>query len=377
VLGLFFGSFSVIYGSFGVVGDLFPGFLSWGYTFGLLAVAAMLGALVAYDRARGRPRLAWAPALLGALAGSLHPWQGELLIVIVVCSELVAWRAGRVLPRRWLLPATTIVAAAIPLLYYAILGRTDISWGLAREASKHSFSFWTVALALAPLAVPAVLAYRRKPRSFLETATRVWPLAALGVYLVSATGVSATPLHAFEGATIPLAVLAVQGVRNVRLPAALRSRRKVLGVVAVALATLPATVYELVAATTLVAPTAGNANFITRDEHHALQYLARNKERGGVIARFYLGAVIPAETGRRTYVGHCLWSEPDCSPRAQLAQQLIEGSLSPTVARSVLVQSGARFVLSDCQTQADLRKALGPMVTSVRRFGCASVYEVA
>src|SRR5436305_6982958 len=93
VLGLFFGSFSVIYGSFGVVGDLLPGFLSWGYTFGLLAVAALLGALVAYDRARGRPRLAWAPALLGALAGSLHPWQGELLIVIVVCSELVAWRA--------------------------------------------------------------------------------------------------------------------------------------------------------------------------------------------------------------------------------------------------------------------------------------------
>ena len=43
---------------------------------------------------------------------------------------------------------------------------------------------------------------------------------------------------------------------------------------------------------------------------------ARNKERGGVIARFYLGAVIPAETGRRTYVGHCLWSEPDCSRAA-------------------------------------------------------------
>src|SRR5438270_4013027 len=50
VLALFFGSFTVVYGSFGVVGDLFMGFLSWGYTFGLLAVAAMVAAMLAYDR---------------------------------------------------------------------------------------------------------------------------------------------------------------------------------------------------------------------------------------------------------------------------------------------------------------------------------------
>ena len=43
--GLFFGCFTVIFGQFGVLGDLFPGFLSWGYTFGLLALAAMVGAL--------------------------------------------------------------------------------------------------------------------------------------------------------------------------------------------------------------------------------------------------------------------------------------------------------------------------------------------
>src|SRR5437764_4972274 len=38
VLALFFGSFTIVEGSFGVVGDLFAGFLSWGYTFGLLAL---------------------------------------------------------------------------------------------------------------------------------------------------------------------------------------------------------------------------------------------------------------------------------------------------------------------------------------------------
>jgi hypothetical protein len=271
----------------------------------------------------------------------------------------------------------TVVATGVPLLYYAILGRADLSWGLAREASKHSFSMWTIVLALAPLALPAALAYRKRATSFLAVATRVWPIAAVAVYTVSATGVSATPLHAFEGVTIPLAVLAVQGVQGLRLPRSLSARRRLLGVVAVALATVPATAYELIAATTLVAPSAGNANFITGDERHALRYLAHNRQSGGVIARFYLGAIVPAETGRRTYVGHCLWSEPDCSPHAELAQQLIEGSLSPSVARSVVQQSGARFVLSDCGTQADLSSALGPALRSVHRFGCASVYEVA
>ncbi len=41
--------------------------------------------------------------------------------------------------------------------------------------------------------------------------TRVWPAAALAIYILSASGLSATPLHAFDGITIPLAVLAVRG----------------------------------------------------------------------------------------------------------------------------------------------------------------------
>ena len=45
-LGLFFGSFTVIYGSPGVLGDLFPPFLSWGYTLGLLVTFLGIGLLV-------------------------------------------------------------------------------------------------------------------------------------------------------------------------------------------------------------------------------------------------------------------------------------------------------------------------------------------
>src|SRR5947209_3535539 len=64
VLALFFGSFTIVEGSFGVVGDLFAGFLSWGYTFGLLALGLMVLALLCYEGARrqGLRRLAWGAA---------------------------------------------------------------------------------------------------------------------------------------------------------------------------------------------------------------------------------------------------------------------------------------------------------------------------
>ena len=89
VLALFFGSFTLVYGNWSVLGDLFPGFLSWGYTFGLMALAAMVWALVAYEDARVRRRRLWLPGMLGALASLLHPWNGELLIALVVAAELV------------------------------------------------------------------------------------------------------------------------------------------------------------------------------------------------------------------------------------------------------------------------------------------------
>ncbi len=373
-LGLFFGSFSIVYGQLGVVGDLFPGFLSWGYPFGLLALAAMLFALLAYDRASGAHRLSWTPALLGALASSLHPWQGELLILTIVGVELGRWRDRVGARPRRLLAAVTVIATAVPLVYYVALGKADISWDLARLASKHSFSFFSIVLAMAPLAVVAGLGYRGRSHSFIDLATRIWPLAALVVYLLSATGLSATPLHAFEGITVPLAVLAVRGVQRVgwrRVP-----RRRLIGALVVAAATIPTTAYELSIANQFIAPTPGNANFITTGERQALAYLNHDKATGGVLTRFYLGAVVPARTGRRTFVGNCLWSEPLCISRAQTVQALFDGTLSSPAARQFVRQTGARFVLTDCQTNTDLTRTLGRLITSVERFGCADVYEL-
>ena len=144
----------------------------------------------------------------------------------------------------------------------------------------------------------------------------------------------------------------------------------------VALFTIPTTYEELKIAQELAAPTTDNANFIKSDERDAIDYLAHLKEPGSVMTRSYLGAAVPGRTGRRTYVGDCLWSEPNCLGLTYNAQWLFQGQATPAAAQSFVLSSGVRFVLADCQTTADLRKLLGPIIRSAHGFGCAAVYEV-
>jgi hypothetical protein len=378
VLALFFGSYTLVYGQVSVLGDLFPGFLTWGYVFGVLALAAMVWALVTYADVRSTDRRLWLPGLLGCLASLLHPWNGELLIGLVLAAEAVML-AGRRYGRAQLkLTAATIVGTGAPLLYYAILGKTDTSWKLAQIASKHGFSFWSIALAVVPLLLPAIIAYRRPPRTFLDAVIRTWPLAAFGIFLLSGTSLGATPLHAFQGITIPLSVLAVEGLQMIGWR---RLWRPVLiGAVAVGAFTIPATISELSFARSVAAPTPDNANFITKDERAALDYLEDSKENGSVLTRSYLGDMVPGKTGRRTYIGDCLWSEPQCLSLSYNAQWLFDGAPSgdptPQGAQMFVLSSRVRFVLADCETTTDIPKLLGPIIRSTHVFGCAAVYEV-
>jgi hypothetical protein len=135
-------------------------------------------------------------------------------------------------------------------------------------------------------------------------------------------------------------------------------------------------VSQLAQARTEIVPTVGNANFIRRDEQRALRYLAKDRQPGGVLTGLYLGQVVPAETGRRTYIGDCLWSEPDCGARAELVERLFHGGLSPKATRDIVRQIGAHFVLAACSTRPDLDEALAPIADSERRFGCARVYTL-
>jgi hypothetical protein len=374
VLALFFGSYSYFYGNWSVLGDLFPGFLTWGYVFALMGLAAMVWALVAYDEARLNGHRWWLPGLLGALATLLHPWNGELLIFLVVASEAVLLALRRYRREYVWLTLATLIGTGVPVIYYAILGKADLNWKLAQLASKHSFPFTGILIAVLPLLLPALVAYRTRPATFLAAATRTWPVAAFGIFLLSGTSVGGAPLHAFQGITLPLAILAVEGLQ---LLGWRRLRHPVLiGAVAVAVFTIPATVEELKIAHELSAPTPGNANFIRSDENAALNYLARVKGPGSVLTRSYLGALVPGVTGRHTYIGDCLWSEPGCLDLTWNAQALFSGTLSQSVSRRFVLSSGVRFLLADCETTADMRTLLGPLIRSTHSFGCAAVYEV-
>ena len=237
--------------------EMWAGFWLWGYPFTTLAIAAVPGALLAYgrDRADGRVR-AWAP-LLALLASWLQPWQGATLIGILVATEglrlIGALRGEETGPRvaqarRVLAPlAVTVVAGLAPLAYYWGLSRWDPSWGIARALNLREAAVWWRALLVAavPLGLPALLALRIRPATFQDLALRVWPVMALGLYVLIAVGkVGTYPLHALQGLAIPLAVLAVIGVAGVPWRAG-RPVAAALTVAALALLVVPGTVNEL------------------------------------------------------------------------------------------------------------------------------------
>lgn len=370
VLGLFAASYQTL-------GDEWIPFLSWGYEFGMVALAAMVAALVVYGRALALGRYLWVPGALGLLASWLHPWQGELLILVVIGSELVIRVRARRLGdwRSLLLPAVTIVATAIPLLYYAVLERSDPFWQLAETVTRHHpWSLSGALVPLAPLLVGAAVAYRRPPRSFTALSARVWVPAAFAVWFLTKAGVGATPLHAWTGITVPLAMLsveAVQGLGFVRVPG-----HRWIGALAVAALTIPGTYLLMKPTKSYIAPATGNQNLITHSEQRAFTYLADNPRPGGVLSSYTLGDAVPGETGRHTVSGDYRWSGTQYEERERLAFKLLHGSLTGAAARSFVVSSGARFVLADCGSHADLTRSLAPLKLTVRRFGCATVYEL-
>jgi hypothetical protein len=357
-----------------VIGDSWIVFWSWGYPFALIGLACALGALLAYGRDRAAGRVGLLPPLLGALASWLHPWQGEILILILLGSELALFLHGE---RVGLLPLVlTVALTALPLGYFALLVHFDSVWQRERQVALSTFPLPDVARAFAPLALPALLAYRRRPPSFLALTARVWPFAAVAVFAFSEWKGSGST-HALLGITIPLAVVSVEGVRSLPWKVALRHLPglPLLSLPLVAVLTIPGTVHMLNVAQKATEPKPGNANFITSGENATLTYLAHDPRPGGVLTRFYLGMVVPPITGRQTYVGNCYWSEPDCSYRGAITEKLLAGRLQDAEARRFVEASGARFVLADCRSR-DLTAALAPITIEVHRFSCATVYVV-
>jgi hypothetical protein len=357
-----------------VAGEMWTGHYLWGYMFTAVAVALLPLGLLAYERgrARGRRSLIVASAAAGLLSAWLQPWQGATFVMVIVVAEAILLR-GR-LTRGTALSAGAdlalpLAATAAPLLYYFVLSRVDAAWELAGKANESGgWPLWVMVVGLAPLALPALLAYRMPAPDFGAVALRLWPIAAL---LVFYTPAGTFPAHAFQGLTIPLVILAVLAIRA-RLGA--RPLPIGLGAAILLVMVVPGVAYR-------VDQLRGAVNaglqpfFLEDDEHDALRYLDRVSEGGGVLTTFFSGQAVPAYTGRATYVGASSWT-PNFKLRGAFAASLFAGELDRRQAERLIRGTGARFLYSDCQGHPDI----GPIVARVtgppRRFGCATVYRV-
>jgi hypothetical protein len=349
--------------------DLWLPFWTWGYQEALLALACAIGALLLYHRGREGGWRIWAAAVLGALASWLHPWQGEILLMLIVGGEAIMWIGGR--RTRFWRPLPVIAATVVPLLYYAVLARIDTSWRLGQLGSTGIMPLTELLWPLAPLAIPALLAYRRRNVNFIQAATRVWPFAAVAVYLLAEKGLGSSPPHAFAGITVPLAVLAVEGLGSVRWPRFV-PRRTLTAVLVLGLI-VPVAVDKLSVSRHLV----NRQKQFTVSEERALQYLAHNPEPGGVVTPIHLGSIVPSVTGRHTYIGDCYWSLPNCDARNVNSWLVVHwGRVLPRYARAFLISTGARFIIKDCKGHDHIWRELRKIIVSVHRFGCASVYEI-
>ncbi len=357
-----------------ISGELWTGTYLWGYLFTAIGVGVMPLGLLAYERGRdgGGGRARALAAALGLFVAWLQPWQGITFALILVAAEFLTWRRARrrvAAAARDLVPVLT--ATALPLVYYLLLSRYDSAWELAGIVNDFGrWPLWVTVAGLAPIALPALLAYRLPAPSFGDLALRIWPIAGLVVFYQPA---GTFPFHAFQGLALPLAVLGVLAVRD-----ALGERSlPIAAVLAVcALLIVPGSLYR--ADELRGAVSAGRQPFFLEpDERDALRWIEAAPERGGVLTPVYSGLLIPAYTGRETWIGAGSWT-PDFARRQILTDRLFSGRMGPAEARRVVRESGARFVYADCHGRTDLTALLSPVVTGPpRRFGCARVWTVA
>ena len=356
-----------------ITGEAWTGSYLWGYLFTAIAVGITPLGLLAYEKGRRSSGVGWVglAAVAALFAGWLQPWQGATFAGLLIVAEALLWVLRRERPP-FLPAAVVLVAAAAPLVYYALLSRLDDAWTLAGDANAAGVfggrAWLAVVFGVGLLAIPAAFAYRRVPREFGHLALRAWPIVVVVVYVLP---VGTFPYHAFQGLTLPLVVLGVlawrQHLRNRALP--------LWPALAVAfLLIVPGTAYRVDNIRKAVA-VGRQPHFLTDGEHDALTALSRDKRPGGVLTPVYMGLLVPAYTGRETWVGAGSWS-PDFNARQQETENLFDGRLSPAQARALVQRSGARFLLSDCHGRADITRTVAGFTDPPRRYGCATVWRV-
>jgi hypothetical protein len=354
-----------------ISGELWAGTYLWGYLFTAVAVGLMPLGMLAYERGRtgGARRSFVVAAGCGLLAAWLQPWQGATLILVLVGTELLCLRRGRSAGRAARDLVLPIAATAAPLVYYWALSRSDASWELAGAVNDFPrWPWWVTVLGLLPLALPAAFAYRLPAPDFASVALRVWPLAGLVIFYQPA---GTFPFHAFQGLSLPLAVLALLALRarlgERRIPAS----GAVAAVLILCVVGIAYRANELRDAVNL----GRQPFFLTVSERDALRHIEESPEPGGVLTPVYSGIVVPAYTGRETWIGAGSWT-PNFEQRRRLTEALFAGTLDRQAAGALIRRSGASFLYSDCHGRADIQSLVRPFTYPPRRFGCAAVYRV-
>ena len=347
----------------------------WGYVPSAIGLALVPVALLSAERAldpyrgaqpghralrRRLDRRALIASTLAALGAAwLHPWQGITLILIFV--GLGVWQRehggiGLILPA---------VGAALPLVYYYLLGHTDPAWQMAAQYELiPRLGPLALLLGFGPLVLLAGFGLRDPGDSVFEQTLLLWIVAAFATYFAN----DAFAPHALQGLSFPLAVLAVRGWQRLRLPA-------VLAVVAVLVCTVPGLAYD---ARKFVRAARSHAvqYYLPAGDERALQWITARAPRGGVLAPAPFAITVPSQTGRNVWVGHGYWSRNYFARKAQV-NALFRGHERPALAQSFVSATGARILLADCSKRRDLTRELGPLLRAKHRFGCARVYVVA
>lgn len=351
-----------------------------------LTVTAMIGYLIAVERLMGtldRSSLpaelfqpaGFAAAALGSTAAFLHPWQGIELAILTV--GLSIWDGP--LSRRNVRLLLPVAGIAVTLLYYLVLPKVDAGWATYSRGSGpdgHGIPLLGWLSAFGPVVLASIPGWRIRATSDRQRLLRLWPIAVL----ITFVAVPTAKFHAFAGVSVPLALLTVQGWRNVLAERRLGGRNGPLvrflataGVAVLVFGSVPATTWLL-----LRYRVGGQADAqLDRPEADALEYLAR-QPRGGVLSNATVGIWVPALTDDSTYVGHFVWT-PHVARRRNLVQRLFDypgrRPLSPRVALRLIEQPGARYVLEPCGARQNLWPLLERRGYSRHVFGCATVYS--
>ena len=146
-----------------------------------------------------------------------------------------------------------------------------------------------------------------------EQALILWPAASLA----GLVALTAYPVHALGGLSLPLAILAVRGWRRLRLPA-------VAGAAAVALITVPGTVYWAREFRSVAADRHNQQLYLSADEDDALDWVSRG--RAAACWRRPGSGDRPG-TNRAPHLGRSPLLDPRLRPRVSRATALFDGRM--------------------------------------------------